>query len=106
MSERAAAALRLRMATMYYLLFYDYVDDMVNRRTPVRAEHLAHATAHVERGQLKMAGAYSDEVDGAVFVWTVDNRAVIERFVADDPYVQHGLVPSYRIRPWNVVVGG
>jgi hypothetical protein len=30
---------------------------------------------------------------------------VIEGFIAQDPYVQNGLVKSWRIRPWNTVVG-
>jgi uncharacterized protein YciI len=39
-----------------------------------------------------------------VLVWTAE-RAVVERFVASDPYVVHGLVTASPIRPWNVVVG-
>lgn len=30
----------------------------------------------------------------------------IEDFVAADPYKQHGLVTSYSIKPYMVVVGG
>ena len=91
---------------MYYLLFYDYVEGMLSKRDPFLPGHLAHATASVDRGQLKMAGAFRDPVDGAVFVWTTDDPGVIERFVEDDPYVQNGLVTAHRIRPWNVVIGG
>jgi uncharacterized protein len=29
----------------------------------------------------------------------------VERFVAEDPYVVHGLVTGWAIRVWNVVVG-
>ena len=91
---------------MYYLLFYDYIEGMLEKRDPFRPGHLAHATAHVDRGVLKMAGAFGDTLDGAVFVWKTEDRSIIERFVADDPYVQAGLVPAHRIRPWNVVIGG
>jgi uncharacterized protein YciI len=28
-----------------------------------------------------------------------------ERFVESDPYVANGVVSSYRIRDWNVVIG-
>lgn len=53
-----------------------------------------------------MAGAHDNPVDGAVFVWgpTAD-KALIEAFVAGDPYVVNGLVKSWTIREWNVVVG-
>jgi uncharacterized protein len=37
-------------------------------------------------------------------VWTAP-REVVERFVAADPYVRHGLVSGWTIREWNVVVG-
>jgi uncharacterized protein YciI len=31
---------------------------------------------------------------------------VVEAFTKADPYVQNGLVTGWRIREWNVVVGG
>ena len=91
---------------MYWLLFYDYVDDILERRAPFRDEHLALARAAYEKGTLVMAGALSEPLDGAVFVFQADDRALLEEFVQDDPYVQNGLVPEWRIRPWTVVVGG
>jgi uncharacterized protein YciI len=30
---------------------------------------------------------------------------VIERFIDSDPYVRNGLVISWTIRPWTVVIG-
>jgi hypothetical protein len=42
----------------------------------------------------------------AVFVWKVEDTSVIDRFVAHDPYVGEGLVTAWRIRRWNVVIGG
>ncbi len=89
---------------MHSLLFYDYVDDIVERRAPFRQEHLALAGETHERGDLLMAGALAEPVDGAVFVFTTDDRSVVEDFVAKDPYVREGLVTTWRIRPWNVVI--
>ena len=31
---------------------------------------------------------------------------MVEAFVEQDPYVRNGLVTSWHIREWNVVVGG
>lgn len=90
---------------MYSLLFYDYVDDIVERRAPFREEHLALAGEMHEQGVLLMAGALTEPVDGAVLVFTTDDRSVVENFAARDPYVRNGLVTSWRIRPWNVVLG-
>lgn len=90
--------------TMYYLLFYDYVEDILDRRAPFREAHLCRAREALERGELLMAGAFTEPVDGATFVFRVEDPAIVEDFVKHDPYVEGGLVTSWRIRPWNVVV--
>lgn len=89
---------------MHYLLFYDYVPDVLTRRDPVRPAHLDLARAFLANGTLELAGAYADPVDGAVFVFT--SREAAEDFIARDPYVANGLVTGHRIRDWNVVIGG
>jgi len=90
---------------MYYLLLYDYVEDVLERRAPFREEHLGLAREANERGELVFGGALTDPVDQAVLVWKVDDPSKIEAFVRSDPYVNGGLVTRWRIRPWNVVIG-
>jgi uncharacterized protein YciI len=90
---------------MHYLLFYDVVPDYLQRRPAFRDEHLALAWKACERGELILGGALADPVDGAVLVFRGDSPAVAEAFVAADPYVRHGLVTRWRIRPWTTVVG-
>lgn len=91
---------------MYYMLFYDYVDDYLERREAFREAHLAEANQARQRGELKMAGAFADRPYGAALIFDVDDIGVIERFVDGDPYVQNGVVTNWTIRPWNVVIGG
>lgn len=91
---------------MYYVLLYDVVDDYINRRTPYREAHLTVATAAQQRGELIMAGAFADPVDGAVLVFRTDDPSTPERFAREDPYVKNGLVKNWRVRTWNVVIGG
>jgi len=91
---------------MYWLLMYDLVDDYLERREALRPEHLALAQAAQLRGQLVLAGALADPYDMTVLVWKVEDASVIDRFVAHDPYVREGLVKRFRIRRWNVVIGG
>ena len=93
------------MSATYWLLFYDVVEDYVERRTPLRAEHLALANAAYERGELLLAGALADPPDGAVLVFAGDDASVAEAFAEADPYVQQGLVTSWRVRAWTVGVG-
>lgn len=90
---------------MHFLLFYDYGENAVERRAPYRQEHLTLARQAVQRGELVLAGAYADPLDGAALVFEADDVSVVERFVAKDPYVASGLVTGWRIRAWAVVVG-
>ena len=87
-------------------LFYELVDDYVERRAALRADHLALAQAAHERGELVLAGAMSDPFDQALLVWSTDDVGVVEAFAKADPYVVNGLVTSWRVRTWNVVIGG
>ena len=90
---------------MHYLLFYDDVDDYVERRAATRAEHLQHAQAAVARGELLLGGAVAEPVDGAVLLFSGDAPGAAEEFARTDPYVRAGLVTSWRVRPWTTVVG-
>jgi uncharacterized protein YciI len=88
---------------VHYLLLYDYVENAVERRAPYRPEHIRLATEAHQRGELVMAGAFADPVDGAAFVFQGDDASAAEAFVKKDPYVANGIVTAWRIRPWTVV---
>lgn len=90
---------------MHFILFYDVVDDYVDRRGPFRAEHLALIQKAHDRGELVMAGALADPPDGAVLVFRGNSAQHAESFAQADPYVRNGLVKSWRARKWTTVVG-
>ena len=90
----------------YFALFYDVVDDYVARRAVYRDQHLAHATAAHERGEIVLAGALADPVDRALIVFRAADASVVEAFARNDPYVTNGLVTHWEVRPWTVVIGG
>lgn len=90
---------------MHSLLFYDYVADIVERRAPFRESHLALIRELHDRGVLLMAGAFTEPLDGAVFIFATDDHSIVEDFVARDPYAREGLVTAWRVRRWNVAVG-
>jgi hypothetical protein len=90
---------------MHFLLFYEFGPNYIERRAPHRESHLRAAWAAQARGDLVLAGAYADPVDGAALLFQCDSPDVVERFVASDPYVVAGLVTSWRIRSWTTVVG-
>lgn len=90
---------------MHYLLLYDLVEDYIERRGPLRAEHIALARAAEARGELVLAGALANPPDTAVLLFRGDSPAAAERFAAADPYVANGLVARWRVREWTTVVG-
>ena len=89
----------------HFLLFYDYVADVLERRPQFRGAHLKHAWAAAERGELVVAGALADPVDGAVLLFAGEDGQVAEDFARADPYVMGGLVERWHVREWTTVVG-
>lgn len=91
---------------MYYVLFYKTTDNFIEKRAPYRKEHLDYANKAHERGDLVMAGALDEPVDGAVLVFKGEDPVVAEEFAKNDPYVKNGLITEWKVRPWTVVIGG
>ncbi len=91
---------------MYYILFYQTIENYVERRIQYREKHLAFAQAAHDRGELILAGALDNPVDKAVLIFKGDDQSVAEKFVKNDPYVLNGLITSWEVRPWTVVIGG
>lgn len=87
----------------YFALFYSVVDGYLTRRTVYREEHLGLVREAHRRGDLVLAGAFADPVDGALLVFRTPDRAVVEAFARSDPYVINGLVTQWKIRDWSVV---
>jgi uncharacterized protein len=90
---------------VHYLLFYEVGEDYLARRGEFRDAHLQLAWAASERGELVLAGALADPVDGAVLLFKGDSAAAAESFAMVDPYVASGLVKRWYVRQWNTVAG-
>ena len=90
----------------YFVLTYDVVENFAERRMPFRSSHLKMVQDAHERGEIVMAGALGNPPDGTLLVFRVSDSTVAERFARNDPYVINGLVTDWKVRPWNVVVGG
>lgn len=90
---------------MYYILFYEAVDNYIEMRQPFREAHFNHIKPYVDRGDVRLAGALADPADGAVLVFNVNDKKIIEEFAGNDPYVKNGVVTNWYIREWTVVLG-
>ena len=90
---------------MHTILFYDVVDDYVERRAQFRAEHLELGRQAQVRGELVLAGALAEPADGAVLVFRGESPDTAVAFAKADPYVKNGLVKAWRVRKWSTVIG-
>jgi uncharacterized protein len=89
----------------HFLLFYEGSPDYLVRRPQFRSAHLKHAWDAVERGEIILAGALADPVDGAVLMFAGKDASAAEAFARADPYVANGLVARWHVREWTTVVG-
>jgi uncharacterized protein YciI len=89
----------------HYLLIYTVAPDYLARRGEYRAAHLQLAWEAHARGELLLGGALEEPTDTAVLLFQAESAEVAARFAAADPYVVHGLVESWQVRPWRTVVG-
>ena len=89
----------------YYALLYYVVDNFVARRAEFREEHLRLVREAHRRGELLLAGAFTDPTDRALLVFRAADGSAAEDFARNDPYVKKGLVTRWEVRPWAVVIG-
>lgn len=90
---------------MHYLLFYELVDDYIQRRAEFRNVHLKLGWEAADRGELVLGGALANPVDGAILLFKGDSPEVAEKFAKADPYIMNGIVKRWYVREWTTVVG-
>ena len=88
----------------YFALTYEVIDDFVTKRAPFRPSHLKEVREAHARGELIMAGALGEPA-GALLVFRAADKTIAENFAKADPYVKEGLVKTWQVRPWTVVIG-
>lgn len=85
------------------MLFYDYVEDIAERRAPYREQHLARIAAEKEAGRIVLAGAVGEPPRGAAIAFFGVSPKEVEAFAREDPYVTAGLVREWRVDPLRIV---
>ena len=89
-----------------YVLKYDYIPDVLEKRGPYREGHLGLAKQLIEEGTCLSGGPSGppgmEVPTGAYFIFTTEDAA--NAFVKGDPYVSNGIVTGHSIEEWNVVV--
>lgn len=104
--QRSYSTTSSALAATQYLLRYDYIPDVLDKRGPYREGHLNLAKELIAEGTC-LSGGPTGEVGmevpkGALFIFTTSEAAKL--FVDQDPYVSAGIVTGHSIEEWNVVV--
>ncbi|WP_405137012.1 YciI family protein [Nocardia sp. NBC_01388] len=85
---------------MKAVVFYESADDLAEKAPQHFAAHVARYQPYIDRGDLVMIGTFADpQENGSMAIFTT--REAAEQFVANDPFVLHGVVKSHRILDWN-----
>lgn len=79
--------------------------DIMERRGPYRADHIAQLKRLQQEGHLVLAGAFVGAPPGAVFIFQGETDEAAQQFAKSDPYVVAGLVSKWTVREWTTVVG-
>lgn len=80
-----------------------YVEDR-DKLMEVRPHHRDYLRELVAKGQVLVAGPWADDRGGFV-IYQVDDRAQLDRLLADDPYTTDGVAAGRNIRELNITLG-
>lgn len=87
---------------MKFAVIYEYTADKAKIQTH-RPEHRKYLTSLRDRGQLVVAGPFTDD-SGSLIVYEAPTLAEVENILRDDPFAIHGVFVNQIIRPWNPVI--
>eukprot|EP00039_Didymoeca_costata_P020565 m.341687 g.341687 ORF g.341687 m.341687 type:complete len:137 (+) comp20355_c0_seq1:130-540(+) len=93
--------------TKFLCLRYSYVDNMLEKRTPYRADHINAVSKLDAAGKVAISGAFNEPCDGALFLFHEGTitQDEIKEFAKTDPYVVNGLVTSWQVSEYMGVRG-
>lgn len=90
----------------FLILAYDATDaDALNRRMAAREAHLAHVAKAKAAGHAKMGAALLNEQEvmhGSCIIAEFENRAALDAWLADDPYIIHKVWNKIDIQPCKI----
>jgi uncharacterized protein YciI len=88
---------------MKYVMTYRAVEDFLPLARQHGPAHVARLHEFHDRGELLLVGTLGEPMNGdALGVFTT--REAAEEFIAGDPFVVHGVVAGWTVRPWNEVL--
>ncbi len=90
---------------MYYALTYITIPDYAEKKLPFRKLHLKHVMEAKKKGQLLIGGPFTAPDKNALLIFKAENKTIVEDFAKNDPYIINGLVSTWEVNTWTIVVG-
>ncbi len=89
--------------TAKHVLLYEPADDILERAPEHMPAHSDRIREFHARGDILMVGTFGDpQREGSMAVFPT--RQAAEAFVAEDPFVVHGLIRRWQLRRWDEVL--
>jgi uncharacterized protein YciI len=105
-ATRSISSTTILAASTQYLLRYEYIPDVLEKRAPHREGHLGIAKKLIAEGKCISGGPSGppgfEVPTGALFIFTDEESAKL--FVQEDPYVSNGIVTGHSIEEWTVLL--
>jgi uncharacterized protein YciI len=93
-----------RESKLHYLLFYEKAPGFETKQAPYQAEHGTYVRKGLDSGAILLAGSLDNPNDGAaILLFDSDSASPAEAFAKNDPYVIHGIVNRWHVRPWHTI---
>jgi uncharacterized protein YciI len=85
-----------------FVMWGSYCEDVLEKRSPYRADHLAGLKSQQESGVLVALGPTVDNTK--VFgIYEAADEAIVRQLIEGDPYWRHGIWMEYEVYAWNQV---
>lgn len=86
---------------MKFAAIIEYTQDKA-KIAEVRPTHRQYLTSLLDRGQLAIAGPFTDD-SGSLIVYEAASKEEAEALLQADPFNKNGIFVKYVLRPWNPV---
>jgi uncharacterized protein len=87
---------------MKFAAIIEYTQDKA-KIAEVRPVHRQYLTGLKEKGQLALAGPFTDD-SGALIVYEAASKEDAEKLIKGDPFCANGIFLKWQLRPWNTVM--
>lgn len=91
---------------MQFLITAYDIPNGLERRLAVRQEHFENMNKVKEKGKVVSAGGILDEegkMKGSFLILEFASREMVDEYIANEPYVKHGVWESVKVEVCNVV---